>query len=481
MTEAGRGTPYIGACEGRKNMIRENQRLFNQLHVLSDGMLIYPMFPLAYWIRFYVLPNAGSSMPLSSYLKLGIFYTVFQLFTFAVFGLYQSFRTRRLRVEIRRLLEAIFLNMVLLVSGLYLFHDMFYSRLTLAFFCCLTAGVLGAKRFILRRTLRWIRGKDMNQKHVIVLGNGRLARRYLQEIRRDQGFGYRAIGYVAEKEGAELGDLTYLGDYGALERFIEKYRPDEVVSAIEKEDFHRTAKIVEVCEKTGVRLAIIPFYADFMPPHPQFDDLNGIPLMNIRYIPLDNWGNAFCKRTMDIVGSALLLVLTSPLMLACAIGVRLSSPGPIIFQQERVGRNKQLFYMYKFRSMRLNDAEDTGWSGTKDDRRTRFGSFMRKCSLDELPQFWNVLKGDMSLVGPRPELPFYVEKFKKDVPLYMVKHQVRPGITGWAQVNDFRGDTSIRARVEHDVYYIEHWSVSFDIKILLMTVFGGKFINEEQL
>ena len=174
-------------------------------------------------------------------------------------------------------------------------------------------------------------------------------------------------------------------------------------------------------------------------------------------------------------------MLTSPVLLACAIGVKLSSPGPIIFRQERVGRNKKKFYMYKFRSMRVNDSQDTGWSSDRDNRKTEFGAFIRKFSLDELPQLFNVFKGDMSLVGPRPELPFHVDRFKEEVPLYMVKHQVRPGITGWAQVNGLRGDTSIKERIEHDLYYIEHWDVLLDIKILLMTGFGGKFINSEQL
>ena len=155
--------------------------------------------------------------------------------------------------------------------------------------------------------------------------------------------------------------------------------------------------------------------------------------------------------------------------------------GPILFRQERVGRNKKNFKMYKFRSMRINTSQNTGWSRDHDDRKTKFGAFIRKFSLDELPQFFNVLKGDMSLVGPRPEIPFYVEQFKEDVPLYMVKHQVRPGITGWAQVNGFRGDTSIKGRIEHDIYYIEHWNLLLDIKILFMTVFGGKFVNSESL
>ena len=217
-----------------------------------------------------------------------------------------------------------------------------------------------------------------------------------------------------------------------------------------------------------------------MPSNPQFDDLDGIPLMNIRRIPLDNWVNAFLKRLLDVVGSLVLIIFSSPLMLIAAVGVKLSSPGPVIFTQERIGRNKKPFRMYKFRSMRVNDRQDTGWSRDRDDRKTKFGAFIRKCSIDELPQFFNVLKGDMSLVGPRPEVPYYVEQFKDEIPLYMVKHQVRPGITGWAQVNGLRGDTSIKARVEHDIFYIEHWTLGFDIRILFMTLFKA-LINSERL
>ncbi len=462
-------------------MIKENQKLLNFINVFVDGLVVFLMLPLAFWIRFDVLPNAVSSIPLRNYLWLDIVYTAFQLLTFAAMGLYQSFRTRSLRVEIGRLFLAIIIDIVTLVSVLYLFHAMHYSRLTLGIHCVLVAGTLGVKRVVLRKFLRWVRSKDMNQKHVLLLGCGPTALRYLREIRRSQELGLRAIGYIAEDPSEQMGELAYLGGFAQMAEILECYQPDEVISAVEMEDFQRTAQIIDICDKAGVRLAIIPLYADYIPPRPRFDNLNGIPLLNVRYIPLDNWINAFLKRAMDIAGSAFLLLLTSPLMLICAIGVKLSSPGPIIFRQERIGRNKKPFYMYKFRSMRVNDSEDTGWSGTTDDRRTRFGSFIRKCSLDELPQFWNVLKGDMSLVGPRPEVPYYVEQFKQEIPLYMVKHQVRPGITGWAQVNDLRGDTSIKARVEYDVYYIENWSLLFDIKILLITMLRGKFVNSEKV
>ena len=465
----------------RKIMIKENQKLFNRLNVLSDGMLIFFMLPVAFWIRFYVLPGGIISVPLLEYLVVDLFFTIIQLFSFASFGLYRSFRKTPLRRELARLAQAGALDMVLLLSFLFVDHGMHYSRWTLAIFFVLSMGALGTKRIALRRALRYFRQHGFNQKHVLILGSGSQALEYLSAIRDDRELGYQTAGYVARQPMDISDPPRLLGDFDQLDAILEQYRPDEVISALGPEDYQRTPQIIDACEKAGVKLSIIPAYAEYMTSRPQFDDLNGIPLMNIRRIPLDNWANAFCKRAMDVVGSALLLLLTSPVMLLCAIGVRLSSPGPVIFCQTRVGLNKRNFSMYKFRSMRVNDAQETGWSRDHDDRKTKFGAFMRKFSLDEFPQFWNVFKGDMSLVGPRPEVPYFVEQFREEVPLYMIKHQVRPGITGWAQVNDLRGDTSIKDRIEHDIYYIENWSVLFDLKILLMTVLKGKFVNHEAL
>ena len=461
-------------------MIKENQSLLNRLNVISDALIIFLSFPVAFWIRFYLLPGGKITIPFRSYLIMGAVYVLIQLFTFAAFGLYQSFRRTRLRIELPRLWAACFLDLAVLFSLLFLRHWDHYSREAIIFFFILSVGALSAKRYVLRRSLRYLRSKGFNLKHVVLIGASRTARKLAHELHYDTELGYHVDGYVANAP-LEDWEEKWLGGYEDLETILEKYSPNEVFSAIGTEDYERTPVIIEACEKTGCKLAIIPFYADYMSARPNFEDVNGIPLLNIRYVPLDNWANAFIKRLCDIVGSALILVVFSPLMLACAIGVKLSSPGPIIFRQERVGRNKRLFTMYKFRSMRVNSEETTGWSSNQDDRKTRFGSFIRKYSLDEFPQFWNVLKGDMSLVGPRPELPFFVDRFKEEVPLYMVKHQVRPGITGWAQVNGLRGDTSIKERIEHDLYYIEHWSLGFDIKILWMTVFGGKFKNEEIL
>ena len=236
--------------------------------------------------------------------------------------------------------------------------------------------------------------------------------------------------------------------------------------------------ILAAADKEGVRLSLIPFFNDYIPKNPTITALGHTKLIDMRVTPLDDLGWAMVKRAMDIVISLCLILLFSPVMLAVAIGVKLSSPGPVLFRQERIGRNKKPFQMLKFRSMRITGTEDTGWSTNSDPRKTRFGSFIRKFSLDELPQFFNVLRGDMSIVGPRPEVPYHVRHFKEEIPLYLLRQQVRPGITGWAQVNGLRGDTSIEERVRYDLWYIENWSIGLDLKIMLKTALGG-MVNRE--
>ena len=457
-------------------MIRENQRFLNQLNVITDALLICLMMPLAHWLRFGVL-HGVENVPRESYLRLGIAIMLAELFLFAARGIYQTSRVLRIRTEVINLLEANFLIAALLLGWLFLHHDEDHSRLLLGIFMVLSTGVVVAKHVIIRKALRELRKRGRNLKHVVLVGGGKNAERYLAAICDDREIGFDALGYVAAQPG-EL-PIPYLGGFDELETILDHTVPDEVVSAIDSADYGLTPHIISCCEKAGVKLSIIPLYAEYMPAHPEFDDVGGIPLLNIRRIPLDNYGNAIVKRTVDIVGALLMLTLLSPLMAICAVGVKLSSPGPVFFVQERIGKYKKPFTMYKFRSLVVNDDSDTAWSGKRDDRRTAFGAWLRRCSLDELPQLFNVLRGDMSLVGPRPEIPYYVHRFKEEVPLYMVRHQVRPGMTGWAQIHGFRGDTPIPERVKHDVWYIENWSLWLDFRIMLETVFRGKFMNDE--
>lgn len=457
-------------------MIKENQRLLNQLNVLSDGALVLLSILPAYWIRF-CLFDGTPSFPLRSYLWLGAIAMVLFLATYAIAGLYASYRAVRFHREAQTLFLATILDMLILITALFVFRLNEMSRWLLVFYCGIVYCVLVCKRAALRLTLRHYRRLGYNQKHVLVVGDGEMAAAYVRRVREDRDLGFLVDGYVASR--TRLPNVRRLGGYDQLEEILTERNPDEVIVAMAPEEYALTGKVINICEKTGNKISLVPFYAKYMPSNPQVDNINGLPMINLRRIPLDNMANAFIKRAMDVVGALALIVLTSPLMLIAAVGVKLSSPGPVLFKQERVGRNKKPFYMYKFRSMRVNASEKTGWSRNEDPRKTPFGSFIRKFSIDELPQFFNVLKGDMSLVGPRPEVPFYVEQFKEEIPRYMVKHQVRPGITGWAQVNGYRGDTSIKKRIEYDIYYIENWNVFFDLKILLMTL--TRSMNSEKI
>ena len=275
-------------------------------------------------------------------------------------------------------------------------------------------------------------------------------------------------------------DLEFLGTIDKLEDYQEKNRDvDEIIITLEMKEYDKLKGIIAVCEKLGVRAQIIPSYSKYLPAKPYIEEIGGVPLINMRYIPLDNVLNKFMKRSLDIIGSLFCIIIFSPIMIITAILIKLTSKGDVIFKQERIGLNRKPFTMYKFRSMKMQDPEKEkeGWTVKNDSRKTKIGTIIRKTSIDEMPQFFNVLFGDMSLVGPRPERPQYVEKFKEEIPKYMVKHQVRPGITGWAQIQGWRGDTSIEKRIECDIYYIENWSLLFDIKILLLTPIKG-FINK---
>ena len=457
-------------------MIKENQRFLNRLHILSDGVLVFLSMLAAHWMRFSLFDGVGG-LPMRYYLWLGAGAAALYLVSFGAAGLYRSHRAVRFFKEASSALLVSALDVLILTAVLFALHLDNMSRWLLGFFYLVSSALLLGKRMCLRVLLHRFRAKGYNLKHVVLVGSGPAAKRYLSKIRAQKNLGYQVDGVVSDC-GA-WGGLSLLGEYAALEEILTRRKPDEVVLAIPAEDNARVPELISVCEKTGTKASIIPFYAAYLPSNPQIDDLDGLALINLRRIPLDNLGNAFLKRAEDILGSLVLILLTSPLMLIAAVGVKLSSPGPILFCQERVGRDKKVFRMYKFRSMRVNAKQQTGWSTDTDPRKTRFGALIRKCSIDELPQLFNVLRGDMSLVGPRPEVPFYVEQFKEEIPRYMVKHQVRPGITGWAQVCGFRGDTSIEKRIEHDLYYIENWNLLFDVKILLMTVF--KAVNSEKL
>lgn len=458
-------------------MIKENQNLLNKVNAITDIVILFASITLAYFVRFYIFTPDTNYITLLTYIQFSIFIIPINLFIFNFFNLYHSFRTTAFIKECAQIIEANTILTAILISLLYVIKFEHISRWVIVIFYFINVILIAVKRFVLRKTLSKMRSKGLNLKHVIIVGAGEVASEYLATIKSNKNFGYSYSGFVANNS-----DLVgkKLGNYSDLYDVLNQYKPDEVVCAIDIADSKYLENIVSDCEKTGTKISIIPFCYKYIPSQPYIDQIGNIPLINIRRIPLDNLGNAFSKRVIDVIGSIILIICTSPIMIITALIIKLTSKGPVIFRQKRVGLNKSLFTMYKFRSMKINAQEETGWSTNSDPRKTKFGSFIRKFSIDELPQFFNVLKGDMSLVGPRPELPHFVENFKNEIPLYMVKHQVKPGITGLAQVNGYRGDTSIKKRIEFDIHYIENWSILMDISILLKTVFKG-LKNSEKL
>ena len=458
-------------------MIKENQKLLNKFNAISDIIILFISMTLAYLIRFYIFSPDTYYITLDTYIKFSIMIIPINLILFNFFNLYHSFRTRSFVKECSSIIKSNTILTAIILSLLFVLKLVHISRLVIIIFYFVNIILIMTKRLILRNILSRMRTKGLNLKHVIIVGAGEVANDYLDVLKNNKGFGYSYSGYVADVSNFQG---KKLGNYSDLYDVLNESKPDEVVCALDLSDAKHLENIVSDCEKSGTKISIIPFCYKYIPSQPYIDQLGNIPLINIRRIPLDNLGNAFIKRALDILGSLFLILCTSPIMIITAVIIKFTSNGPIIFKQKRVGLNKNLFVMYKFRSMKINSQEETGWSTDNDPRKTKFGSFIRKFSIDELPQFFNVLKGDMSLVGPRPELPHFVENFKNEIPLYMVKHQVKPGITGLAQVNGYRGDTSIKKRIEFDIHYIENWNILMDISILFKTAFKG-FKNNEKI
>lgn len=465
-------------------MIRRNQHILTQIYALCDFMVILMSFLLSYWIKFQSgWLNFESPLPVKTYF---LWSCVYAGITIAI-GFFTNFyipkRKKSFSYDAFKIIQIHIIGLLVLLSFMYVYKEAHISREFLAIFLVMNIGLLGTYRFIVKQALRNLREKGYNKQFVLILGAGTLGKRFYRKLNNRPEFGFQVMGFLddyqtehAEEEG---GLSPILGKVNDLEQILQDYTVDEVVMALPLTAHEKYGQIISTCEKAGVRMMIIPDFYDFLPAKPNFDNFAGMPLINIRDIPLDDLGNRILKRGFDIVFSLAAIIVTLPLLIIIAALIKLSSPGPIIFKQERVGLNRKKFYMYKFRSMKVmpEGASDTQWTVENDPRRTKLGAFLRKTSIDELPQFFNVLLGHMSVVGPRPERPFFVEQFKEEIPKYMVKHHIRPGITGWAQSNGLRGDTSIKDRIQYDIFYIENWTLLFDIKIIWRTVING-FINK---
>lgn len=451
--------------------------------MLVDTIVLVISYFLAWMIRF-VGPMAATAVRTRSfqqYMMMLILIIPVYLLLYQAFTLYTPMRMQGRRLVLANIIKANSLGLLILMFTFYMVNEGDYSRSTYIMFYVINIILQWCTRMLIFTLLRDMREKGLNQKQMICVGYSRAAEEYIDRVLANPQWGYVIRGILDDNvpAGTEYRGIKVLGRIANLNIILPENRLDEIAITLGLSEYYRLEEIVALCEKSGVHTKFIPDYNKIIPTKPYTDDILGLPVINIRYVPLNNTFNALIKRAMDIVGSIVGIIVTSPLMILMCLIIKLTSPGPLIYKQERVGLHNQTFWMYKFRSMEVQpEAEEKkAWTVKNDPRVTPIGKFMRHTSIDELPQLFNILKGNMSLVGPRPERPFFVEKFREEIPRYMVKHQVRPGLTGWAQVNGYRGDTSIKKRIECDLYYIENWSIGLDIKIIFLTFFKG-FINK---
>ena len=462
-------------------MIRQNQRFFNLSLVIIDISVIAFSLICAWFVRFQSNllihePNLGFEYYLLSLLIIIPLY----ILLYDVFGLYQPQRTKSIRSLPINLIKANAIGLLMLVTFLFITGQVDYSRYLLAMFAVFSTIFSIIERIIFRQSLRLIRSKGFNIKYILMIGGGVLGEKVATKLNQREYLGYDIIGFLDDniEKGHKIADSQVIGTIDDLCDVILTNQVDKVIITISPRHYVLLESIIDLCERYGVKAEIVPDYYRYFPAKHYIDMIDDIPIIDVRYVPLDSSYKKIIKRISDLLFAVVGITVLSPVLLITAIIIKLSSPGPIIFKQERIGFNRKKFVMYKFRSMKIQDkeAEKHQWTVKDDPRTTRFGSFIRRTSIDELPQLFNILKGDMSLIGPRPERPYFVEKFREEVPDYMIKHHVRPGMSGWAQVHGWRGNTSIKKRIEFDIYYVENWTLFLDVKIFFLTLIKG-FVN----
>lgn len=464
-------------------MIKSNQKYLNMFHVVLDIVLLISAYLLALYFAF------GSSLEnllsTKSYIKVLVALIPVYLFLYRGFSLYNPKRLMGSFDIIKNIIMSNVVGVMILAMSLYIFRKhgdvAHFSLRVIGWFFILNSVLSIIERISIKKTLSMARKKGFNQKHMLLVGFSDASDRLIDAIKRNPEWGYSVDGILDDLVdiGTEYRHIKVTGRLNELADILQKEEYDEVAITLPLAAYNKLGELVNTCEKYGVHTKFIPDYTEVISSNPVTGDMDGVAVVNIRNVPLTDPINRAVKRIIDIIGSLFFIILFSPIMIVAAIAVKVSSPGPIIFKQKRVGFHNKEFNMYKFRSMVQQRPEDEkkGWTTKGDARVTKVGAFIRKTSVDELPQFFNVLFGSMSIVGPRPERKQFVEQFMEEIPRYNVKHQVRPGITGWAQVNGLRGDTSIPERIKYDLYYIENWTVWLDIKIMFLTVFKG-FVNK---
>ena len=473
-------------------MIRQTRTLITA-YVSLDILLGMAAFTLAYFARFEtgLFPAPKGQPPFEQYLVLMPFIALVVPIAFHLQGVYRLRRNRTRVDDFFAVLVGTLLTVIIGLLGTLTTQAYFassaaraigayeVSRLVWALFVIFNVSLSYALRDLARTVMRRRFKAGLGLRRVLIAGTGELGRHVADRFLRHSEFGYKIIGFIDETNtDSQFGyrGLPLLGSLLDAERLIKDERIDQLYVALPLDQHVNMLKLIEISNRECVDIKVIPDFLQFVTLRARLEELDGIPLINVNDVPLRGFNSAI-KRVIDIgCSSAALAILSGPMTIIAA-AIRLSSDGPILYRQERMGLDGQPFELLKFRSMYQDAESESGpvWASENDPRRTTIGKFLRRFSLDELPQLWNVLMGDMSLVGPRPERPFFVDQFKDRVPQYMLRHKVKAGITGWAQVNGWRGNTSIEKRIEYDLYYIENWSVALDFKIMWLTIIHLSF------
>ncbi len=466
--------------------IRKHEHtLFSALLNFSDFCAIIFSFISAYFIRFYSIFEAPKGIPnFNAYIHMVIPVSIMYLIIFERLGIYKPKNDPFHLGEIYSVIKGVLIGSLIIMSATFLYREFEYSRGVMLLGFIILIMTLVAEKITIRSLQAKLRAYGFLLRKILIVGTGNQARQYYDIIKNKPTLGYFPVGLLAEN--AENNDCSLnsdnlsvkekiLGSIDDIEEIIRKHNIDEVVIALPSELHEKIIDIIIHCEKEIVKFKILPDIFEILITKMTIEEVEGIPFVTLKETPLMSW-RYFIKRWFDVICSGLGLIALSPFMMIIALAVKKDSPGPIFYKQERMGIDGKVFNMFKFRTMRIDAEDKTGpvWATSDDNRKTKVGNFLRKTNLDELPQLFNVFRGDMSLVGPRPERPFFVHKFKENIPHYMSRHRVKSGITGWAQVNGLRGNTSLEERIKYDIYYIENWSLLLDIKILLMTFFANK-------
>ncbi|MEM1054330.1 MAG: undecaprenyl-phosphate glucose phosphotransferase [Bacteroidota bacterium] len=494
-------------------MLKERSLLLQRALFVADLTLLMLAWMIAFWIRFRLLHpaspyaidalvgtsgmvNAEGLVAAVDYLRFLPIVLVVWGGSFLLSGLYQTRRAQRLTLVVWAVARAVGLSLLVSFGAVFFYREFSFSRLHMILFGLISSGFLVGLRLAIYVVLRRARQKGQNLRRVLIAGAGKAGQRLARAFRHYPWMGFEVVGFLDDR-GAEvqaepidpfypeqtdrprvIGTLDEAGE--VLDRLAEEGRAvDLVYAALPLTASRKIEGLAATCSTHTVSLALVPdlFALDLLL-NSRISDVDGLPVIHlVDEAPFDV--RTVVKRALDVAFSSAVLIGLSPLLLTIAIAVKLSSPGPVFYRQRRMGLNGQTFEMLKFRSMPVNAESASGavWAKAGENRATRVGAFLRKTSLDELPQFFNVLRGDMSVVGPRPERPVFIEEFRHRIPGYMLRHKAKAGITGWAQVNGWRGDTSLEKRIEYDLFYIQNWSLTFDVKIMLMTVVKG-FVNE---